>query len=101
MGTRGKGALTKPKPPKLPTGRPRNTVSDEVYKALRAPTMRAIAVLDRLLKSADERTRLLAAKALVELGSRPPSTPSEDPNAPPPPMEVRVNYANDYRASTG
>ncbi len=101
MGARGPGAKTKPKPPKLPTGRPRTSIALEIHEALREPTLEAIVVLRDLLKSDDERTQLLAAKALVELGSRPPPPAEPDPDVKPEPMVVTVKRVQDYRASTG
>lgn len=106
-GTRGKSALTKPKPPPKANGRPRTTIPQEIHDALREPTLRAIAVLDELQLTAEQRekrglsapseadrTRLLAAKALVELGSRPPPPVVPDPDAKPKPVEVKVRYAD-------
>ena len=100
MGARGRGAIAKPKPAAPLGGRPPVRLAAEVYAALRAPTLRASGVLDSLLDSADERTRLLAAKALVELGSKPKVDEPEDAGQPKP-MFVQVKYDQNYRASTG
>ena len=104
MGLRGPGATPKPKPPKKANGRPAISVAQEVYDALRQPTLRAIKVLDALLESPDERTQLLAAKALVELGSKPaPPKPVDEDALKPKPTIVTVRYADgdEARASTG
>lgn len=105
MGARGPGAVAKkPKPPAAKAmGRPSIKLAREIYEALREPTLRAIKRLDQLIDSADERTALLASKALAELGTKPPVEEEKPDEGAPQPMVVTVNYKNgkDYRASTG
>lgn len=110
VGARGKGA-TKSPAPKQPNagGRPRNTIPKVAYDALRGPGLRAIATLDELQLSPKERTtkglpaltpedrtRLLAAKAVAELWLK-PCEPEQDSSE----RVVRVVYAKNYEASTG
>lgn len=100
MGSRGRGAIKAVKPAverKGAGGRPPVKLAKAVYDALREPTLRAVRVLDSLLESEDERTRLLAAKALVELGSKPPAEDAEEKDT-----TYKIKWQDtDYRVPSG
>ena len=81
MGRRGKGAIKQPKPPKLPTDRPRVRIDDEALDLVKPLLPDAVAVMAELMKKREDgekfdphdRLRYLAAKAIIDVGVRPPA----------------------------